>query len=210
MIDTRTQFGHLHSIYWPMGVGVFALFAGMFVFAVLRYRDRGAGRRPSRARDSPKLEGTYAVLLIGVAAFLVTQTFRVEHRVDATPSEHAGLTVNATASRWLWRFDYPSLGISETGRLSRPTVLVVPTGTPVRFNLTSLDVIHEFWVPGERFGREAFANSNTPFDLVFGRTGTFPGECRMYCGLRHTEMLFTVRALAPSDFQAWAVSQRRR
>jgi cytochrome c oxidase subunit 2 len=35
-------------------------------------------------------------------------------------------------------------------------------------------------------------------------TGTYPGQCTQICGLYHSEMLFTVRAVNPAVFTAWA------
>jgi len=36
------------------------------------------------------------------------------------------------------------------------------------------------------------------FDLNVLHTGTYPGQCTQICGLYHSEMLFTVRAVNPA------------
>jgi cytochrome c oxidase subunit 2 len=118
----------------------------------------------------------------------------------------AALRVDVTAAKWSWRFDYPRYGISLIGSDARPPTLVVPTGTRVLFTMTSLDVIHAFWIPERRFKRDAFPRRTTRFDLVFDRTGVFPdgGACAEYCGLHHAEMRFDVEAMPPAAFAAWA------
>jgi heme/copper-type cytochrome/quinol oxidase subunit 2 len=56
------------------------------------------------------------------------------------PNSKKALTVNVTGQQWVWTFEYPD----EQGIVS-PT-LVVPIGRPVYFNVTSVDVVHNFWV----------------------------------------------------------------
>ena len=41
---------------------------------------------------------------------------------------------------------------------------------------------------------------------MFPDTGTFQGQCAEFCGLRHADMMFTVRAVAPAAFASWARS----
>jgi cytochrome c oxidase subunit 2 len=83
---------------------------------------------------------------------------------------------------------------------------VVPQGEAVRFNLTSVDVIHGFWIPEVRFKRDVFPSTTQSVTLVFPRAGSFQGQCSQFCGLRHADMLFDVRVVAPSAFVSWARS----
>jgi hypothetical protein len=89
-----------------------------------------------------------------VIVVLLVLTFGVQDRISAK-TNRPGLRVNVTAAKWNWRFDYPAQGISQIGGDSRPTVLVVPSDTDVRFRMTSIDVIHSFWIPHVRFKRDA-------------------------------------------------------
>jgi cytochrome c oxidase subunit 2 len=76
----------------------------------------------------------------------------------------------------------------------------------VRFNLTSLDVIHSFWIPALRYKHDAIPGSVQLTTLTFSR-GVFPGQCAEFCGLRHSDMIFTAYAVSPSAFIAWARSK---
>ncbi|MGI8439236.1 MAG: cytochrome c oxidase subunit II [Thermoleophilaceae bacterium] len=200
MVDTRRAYDDLSSIYTPIMLGVVGLVLVLVVFAAIRFRDRGDGRRPWRRREAPLVEGLYALVLAVVAAVLVTITFRTETGVDRT-SEPAGLEVRATAANWRWRFDYPRYGVSEIGGTDTLPTLLVPTNTNVRFSLVSVDVIHAFWVEELRFKRDAYPERPTTFDLVFSRPGRYTGHCAQFCGLRHSYMNFNVEALEPAAFQ---------
>jgi len=208
VIDTRHEYSRLQDIYLPIAVGVFVVVVALVLFMALRFRAR-AGREPSRREGAPVVESIYVVLLALVAALLVGATFRTESRVDRVTA-HRGLDVTVTAAKWRWRFDYPALGTSQVGTNTVPSTLVVPAHTTIRFTLTSVDVIHSFWIPDVRFKRDAFPRRTTRFDLVFDRTGFHSGggSCAEYCGLGHGNMIFGVDVRSRADFARWA-SRRR-
>lgn len=200
MTDTGHEYTSLQSIYLPIALAVFAIVVLVVAFSVVRYRRRG-DELPSQRSKHTVAEIAYVVILAGIAAVLITLTFRTESRVDEVHAS-AGLTVRVTASQWRWRFDYPASGVTVEGAGPAAT-LVVPTATNVRFELTSIDVIHAFWVPQRRFKRDAFPGTTTRFDLSWPKPGVFQGECGEYCGLDHASMSFRVRAVPASAFSAW-------
>ena len=80
----------------------------------------------------------------------------------------------------------------------------------MRFDLTSIDVIHSFWIPGFRFKRDMFPGETTSFSVDVGsRTGEFPdsGVCAEFCGLDHHKMQFSVRVVTPDEFEQWLQEQ---
>ncbi len=211
LVDTRKTFGDLASTYLPIAAGVFAIVALACVLFLVRFRARpgdgdGAGARPRE--ESSWLPFVYAGILAAVAAFLVVLTFAAQDKISAA-NVPPGLRVTVTAAKWNWRFDYPALGISQVAGASGPSVLVVPSGTEIRFRLTSLDVIHSFWIPYLRFKRDAFPARFTDFDLSFARAGVHTnGLCAEFCGLDHDKMIFDVQVLAPAAFSSWAARRR--
>jgi cytochrome c oxidase subunit II len=200
LVDTRDQFKDLFDLYVPIALAVFAIVSAVVVFALIRFRRRGDGI-PRQRSSAPLAEGLYVVALAGITALLVTMTFRTEARVDRIASR-PGLTVQVTASKWKWRFFYPRWGVTQVSSGLAPATLVVPTGTTVRFELTSRDVIHSFFVPGLRFKRDAFPGRVTRFDLTFDRP-RFSGTCAEFCGLHHADMRFAVEAMPPAGFLDW-------
>jgi cytochrome c oxidase subunit 2 len=206
LVSTREEYDHLFSIYVPIAGAVFAIVVLAVAFAVLRYRHNA---RPTRRGGADMLEGSYAVLLVCVVAFLLFETFTAEHRVDTVAErEHPSLTVNVTAARWEWEFNYPGHNITARSGTVGYQPLVVPADEAIRFNLTSQDVIHSLWIPELRFKRDLIRGTVEHVTLSFTQLGTFDGQCAEFCGEGHAAMIFRVDVLAPATFTRWLAAHR--
>ena len=205
MVDTRVEVQDLFDAYLWIAVAVAVIVFGAVGFAAIRYRRR-PGREPSRRSEALKAELAYVGVLVLIVAGLVTATFTTEDKVDAVSNDPA-LEVDVTAFQWGWTWTYPD-GVTVTGNSDAPPTFAVPIDRTVRFTLTSRDVIHAFWIPEQRFKRDAFPNRTTQFDLAFDRPGMNDGVCAEFCGLRHSQMAFNVLALSKPDFEAWLADRR--
>jgi cytochrome c oxidase subunit 2 len=204
LISTRHEYWSLADVYGPIAIGVCLIIVLVVVWAVLRYRRRSEA---ATWHENNPLEVGYAVVLTLVAAFLLYLTFTHEHRVDTVANrEQPSLTINVTAGRWEWEFAYPRYGIVEHSGTVGNEPVAVPVNEPIRFNTTSIDVIHGFWVPELEFKHDIFPGRAQSQVLTFTQTGTFGGQCSVFCGLRHPEMVFHVVAMSPSGFAAWVRS----
>jgi cytochrome c oxidase subunit 2 len=142
-------------------------------------------------------------------AGLLTVTYRGDHE-EAKANRAPGFRVDVVAFKWGWQFTYPSLpGVVDRSGENQPAVLHVPANRRVRFRLQTRDVVHAFWVPAERFKRDAWPDDPQTFDLTFGEGAAWSGHCAQYCGLRHADMLFSVDAMNPGEFRSWAAGARR-
>jgi cytochrome c oxidase subunit 2 len=208
-VYTRDVYGHLFSVYAPIGVGVLALFALAILFAVIRYR-----RRPpvaaARWHENNALEGAYALVLACVVAFLLYLTYSAEHKVDTVSAqERPALTIDVVASKWEWTFSYPAYGITERSGFVGHQPLVVPTGEAIRFQLSSLDVIHSFWVPALRFKRAAIPGRAQNITLAFARPGvgaSLAGSARSRAPT--TSALASTSRSSRSSSSSWAACSR--
>ena len=209
LISTRHEYDTLFSVYVPIAAGVFLIVVLVIFGAVLRYRGRALDAVSKRS-ESNRLEASYALLLVAVVAFLLYLTFTAEHRVDTVANrEQPSLTVNVIGAKWEWEFDYPQYGIVRRSGTVGRQALVVPVGQAIRFNMTSQDVIHAFWIAEVEYKHDLFPGNVQHQILTFTRTGLFPGQCAEFCGLRHADMVFNVRVVTPSAFSAWARSKGR-
>ncbi len=208
-VNTREEFDGLARIYLPVGIAVAAIIFGVVGFVLIRYRRRD-DKLPRQWDSLTWAESSYAVFLVCVAGVLLFFSFRATDHISAL-DRGPGRRIDVTAFQWNWRFTYPGPGkdVTVVGTDDRPASLVVPTDTAVRFHLTSRDVIHAFWIPEERFKRDAFPKRDSVFDLTFDDPGEFTGRCAEFCGLSHDLMTFDVVAMAPQDFESWLRTQRK-
>ncbi|HEX3832568.1 MAG TPA: cytochrome c oxidase subunit II [Solirubrobacteraceae bacterium] len=201
LVTTRGQYDHLFAIYVPIAGGVFALIVIVVLASVLRYRRRA---QPARWSESNRLEISYAGLLVLTASFLIYLTLAAENKDDTVANhERPAVTVDVTAAKREWDFRYHGDGIViRSGTVGRQP-LFVPVGEAIRFNLASQDVIHALWIPAVRFKRDLIPGTVEHVTLTFTQAGLFPGQCAEFCGLRHADMVFNVRAVAPAVFRRW-------
>jgi cytochrome c oxidase subunit 2 len=196
------------------------IIVGGFVFllilwAVFRYRRR-SDEMPRQFHENILVEILYTTIPILIVAVLFVFTVITENSVDATQPVNARVTssgtpivnVRVTAFQWGWRFDYPQLNVGIAGETTNGPnnhgpQMVVPVGQTVQVTLVSNDVIHGFYVREFNFSRYALPGVVNFFDLDVLRAGTYNGQCTQICGLYHSEMLFSVRAVSPPAFAAW-------
>lgn len=115
-----------------------------------------------------------------------------------TPGSNNMLQVQVIGQQWAWTFRYPQFGGMETSKL------YLPVNTPITFNVTSLDVIHDFWA--YELGIKADANpgvNNVAYTTVH-QTGTFQVRCDELCGIWHGAMYTYGTVESPTAFQSWA------
>ena len=136
-----------------------------------------------------------------------------ERRADAdllaqpTETDEEGELVGPIHGNSSDNYDYLNYDKIETiGTSEEVPVLVLPTGTPIQFNVASSDVIHSFWVPEFLFKRDAMPhpeeNHQQRLFQIEGieSEGAFVGRCAEMCGTYHAMMNFEIRAVSPDNF----------
>ncbi len=209
--DTRERFSDLVGVYLPIAAAVFAVVVALLVFTALRFRSQ-QDDFPGGRDDSHPLEWGYAIVVGAVVALLLYLTFSTmsdEHDTLASTGASAKAppgaeAIHVTAAQWAWRFAYRR-GVVVQGDSRRVPTLVVPVGRPVHFTVTSLDVVHAFYLPERRFKVDAFPRRTTAANLRWPHPGSWRegGACNQFCGLDHATMVFHVRALPAPAYDAW-------
>jgi cytochrome c oxidase subunit 2 len=100
--------------------------------------------------------------------------------------------------------------ISEDPEIAADQIptLVLPVDEKVRFELTSPDVIHSFWVPSFLFKMDIIPGKTNVFELTPDRIGTFAGKCAELCGTYHSQMLFNVKVVERAEFNNYVAGLR--
>ncbi|HET9076735.1 MAG TPA: cytochrome c oxidase subunit II [Acidimicrobiales bacterium] len=198
------RFDHTFRVEVIIAIVVFGLIMLLLLAAIARSAVRRA-RPPSQKHEFTKTEASYTAALAVVAAGLVAFSLVQNTSSDPPPK----VVVNVTGYQWCWRFAYGGTHVSVTANCvdGHIPTLVVPTGEVIRFNVTSADVVHAFWVPHLRFKTFAYPNFTNTFETTIASPGNWLGECSEFCGLYHYAMHFRVRAETPAQFASWLHQQ---
>jgi len=194
---------------WIAGFGVGFLVWGLILWAVIFHRKRG-DRLPPQARYNMPIEIMYTAVPFVLIAILFYFTAKDENYIDRL-SPKPDVVVNVLGFQWSWQFNYPQYGVTNVGDMwgeGPLPVLEVPTGETVRFNLTSSDVVHSFWVPQFLFKRDVIPGHPNHFEVTLTKTGTFTGHCSELCGVYHSRMLFTLKVVTPAQFRAYMAAEQ--
>jgi cytochrome c oxidase subunit II len=88
--------------------------------------------------------------------------------------------------------------------------LHVPAGRVVRLQITSHDVMHNYWVPklaGKIYAIPGKINKLTLDSDPEDAGKVIYGQCAEYCGTSHANMRFKVVIDSPEDYQTWLANQ---
>ena len=230
--------GAVHGFGWPEGgitpqskrmydlwiasgiaaLAVGALVWGLIFWCIIRYRKRG-NELPVQTRFNMPMEFIYTITPILIVCVLFYYTVIVQTDVDKV-SKNPDVTVEVVAFKWNWQFNYRD-GITDEGHEAKTVastlgttevipVLVLPTGRSIRFEETSRDVVHSFWVPELLFKRDVFpGNVRNVFEVDSLTTeGEFIGRCAELCGTYHSMMNFELRVVSPQQYEQFLAAKQ--
>ena len=213
--------------FWITGA-VFIAICLFMAWCIWRYRyqkDRKAEYKP----EDKKLEWNLTwITTLGVAALLapglVVWKDYVTVPKDAMPIE-------VVAYQWGWKYRLPGedgvlgktdikfindenpFGLNFDDPNSKDDLLVdggdlhLQINKPVKFELRSIDVLHNFYVPQFRGKMDMVPGMITFYWLTPIRTGDFEVLCAEYCGTGHYAMRGRVIVDEKNDYNNWLAKQ---
>ncbi len=209
IFDPVTDYGRtldelFHSIFW-WTIWILVVVELGIVWLVIRFRDRPGAEDPKQIHGNNKLELIWtlvpAVIVVAITVPSVKTIFQTYQKAP-----QGALIVEAIGHQWWWEFRYPQYDGARTSNQ-----LYLPVGRPVEMKLSSVDVIHSWWVPRLGGKRDNFpipaipsgAKEPTRYHrLLFTveEPGEYSGQCAEYCGTSHALMRMRVMAVQPDEF----------
>jgi cytochrome c oxidase subunit 2 len=205
-LDTKgsnaTLIAGLFNVVLLIAGVVFAVVEGLLLFSAWRFRhkDENASQPPQiHGNTTFELAWTIVPALIVVSLFVLT--LQTQQKLDDKGSSEP-ITVKVIGHQWWWEYQYPDLKIT-TG-----TDLVIPAGRTINLEISSVDVIHSFWIPQLNGKTDALPNHTNLSWIMADQPGTFYGQCVELCGDSHANMRIVVIAKDEADFQQWVTAQQ--
>ncbi|MEC7820302.1 MAG: cytochrome c oxidase subunit II [Actinomycetota bacterium] len=186
--------------FW-IAVVIFIIVQGVLIIAVIFFRDKEGMPEPKQIQGNHKLELLWTiipVLILGAIAFPTVRTI-----FDLAKEPEGALNVEIVGHQWWFEINYPEYDITTAN------ILVIPEGTPVRLEMWSEDVMHNFWVPKLNGKRYLVPGQKTYLNLFADNSGEYWAQCGEYCGLSHSKMRARVISLSSSDFEKWIENEQK-
>src|ERR1700744_1597914 len=119
-------------------------------------------------------------------------------------SQAAPVEIQVVSLDWKWLFIYPNDGIANVNQL------IIPTGVPVHFTLTSSGVMNSFFVP--QLGSQIYtmAGMTSQLSLQADDPGDYAGLSAQFSGDGFSDMRFVVHAMSPDDYAKWLAGAKDR
>jgi cytochrome c oxidase subunit II len=221
------------EVFW-ICVGIAVAVFGAMIYSLIKFR-RSAGAIPDTTMvHSTKVEIIWTI--IPVLILVVMAVPAAELILKQEDTRNSELSVRVTGYQWKWQYQYMDAaeGVNFFSTLKQDSnfarqlgsgidpksvanyllevdhPLVIPSGTKVRLLLTSMDVIHAWWVPD--FGAKRSAIPGFVNELWFkvdaGKEGIYRGQCAALCGRDHGFMPVVVDVRTPDDFKKWVEEQK--
>jgi len=187
-------------------VGVFT--AILIMWPVFRHRRKG-DEVPKQTQYNVPVEVAYTIIpFIIVAVLFYFTAVKQSEIVKVSPDDKVSHVIDVNAFQWSWQFTYRDNpeAPTVTGTTANPPTLVLPLGERVKFKITSTDVVHGFWIPAFMIQIQNLPGVTNNIEFSANKLGTYPGRCNILCGRAHSQMLFKVKVVSPSDYQEYISS----
>lgn len=187
------------TLWWVMLIGATLIF--LFVVGLLVMAFRRSPVLESSEEEDPRERFWIVGLGLGfslsvLAALLVYGLFVGERLLPRGGPEV--VSVGAEGRQWDWRFTYAD----ATGLVTEGT-LHIPAGRPVDVAVTSIDVIHSFWVPRLAGKLDAIPGHINVLRIEAWEPGEYAGISAEFNGRGYEEHEFLVVAHDPAGWQAF-------
>jgi cytochrome c oxidase subunit 2 len=210
--------------FWVTGI-VFVVVNLFMAYAIIKYRKK-EGSKAHYDPENTKLETILTIVTtIGVAAMLAPGLFVWASFVNV-PDD--AMEVEAVGQQWHWSYRLPGddgqfgnvdsklisgsnpFGMNADDPYGQDDILVmspeihIPIDVPVKFNLRSKDVLHDFAVAQFRVKMDLVPGMETYLWLTPTVLGRYELLCEELCGIAHHTMRGAVVVDEQADFEAWA------
>jgi len=226
----------LYKIILVIALVIFVAVIGALAYALVKFRAR-KGATAAQIHGNTRLEVGWtvgaAVILVGLAVLTFARLGSIQNPPNSDadganpnlvgasgelyasadrrlPPNGKSLNITVIGRQYIWQFVYP--GANEPDGLGAPysyEEMVVPTNTTITLDIVSEDVVHSWWIPelGGKFMAVPGYHNYTWFKIP--KPGIYRGQCAALCGRGHARMIATVKAVPPTQFEAWLAYQKQ-
>lgn len=185
-----------------LGSPVMALVLAVMTWSLIGWRSDGANREDGPPqRDNRTVVTTWLIVTTALAIFVVINPGFVG-LAEIRGEPNSDYVIEIEAAQFFWKVTYPN-GAEALDEL------VIPSERRVRYDVTSKDVNHSFWIPGFRIKIDAVAGLVTQAFATAEGEGDIDDDinlriqCAELCGAGHATMALPIRLVTDAEFNEY-------
>ncbi len=185
--------GQDNLFYFIYGLSVFffiIIVSFMFYF-MWKYRKKSDSDKTKYIHGNTKLEIIWSI--IPAVLFIIIFAWGIHDWVTLNVPPQDSMVVHVTGRKWDWLFTDVKTGAQTSD-------LIVPINKPVKLIMSSVDVIHGFYVPDFRVNKDVLPSQYTVVWFKAEQIGSYPILCTQYCGTKHSQMVRYVKVMNQADY----------
>lgn len=160
--------------------------------------------------DNHQLESIWTIVPFVLLVFILVPSLNSLYILDSCI--FCGISLRVIGHQWYWRYFYKDLQnllfdsyiISPEFSIIRlvevDNRVIIPRFLPIRFLVSSADVIHSWTIPSFGLKIDAVPGRINQFCFSSKRSGIFFGQCSEICGANHSFMPIVLECLSFKDF----------
>ncbi|MDP9064940.1 MAG: cytochrome c oxidase subunit II [Pseudomonadota bacterium] len=230
---SEAMYGLHMEVFW-ICVGIAVVVFGAMIYTLVKFRRSQGAVADTTMVHSTKVEIIWTIVPVIILVVMAVPAADLILKQEDT--RNSQLSIRVTGYQWKWQYQYMDAadGVEYFSTLKQDSnfarqlnsgidhrtvpnylmdvdkPLVIPSGTKVRLLLTSMDVIHAWWVPD--FGAKRSVIPGFINELWFkvdpGKEGIYRGQCAALCGRDHAFMPVVVEVRSPEAFKQWVEEQK--
>ncbi|MGI9393053.1 MAG: cytochrome c oxidase subunit II [Boseongicola sp.] len=208
----------------------------LIAFVIVKY-NRRANPNPSSFTHNSPVEVAWTLIPVVILVFIGAYSLPVLFKQQEIPEGDVIVKATGYQWYWGYEYPQEGIAFesfmigSDAGNMLTPEVsaqlddagysdelfllatdtsVVIPTGKKVVVQVTGADVIHAWTIPAFGVKQDAVPGrlAELWFEVDEGQEGIYFGQCSELCGLSHSYMPITVKAVTWDDYQAWVTTTK--
>lgn len=222
----------LHMLMFWIMVAIGVIVFGVLFYSMWRYR-RSNNETPADFEENHKLEIAWTIVPTIILILMALPASSLLKKMYDHEAEEGGIDIQVIGWQWKWQYKYLDEKVGDKplsffSNLTTPAdqyetnqatkgqnyllevdeEVVVPINTPIRFLITSNDVIHSWYMSDFAVKQDAIPGFINVAKATINEPGVYRGNCTELCGERHAYMPVVVRAVTNEEYQDWIQSKK--